>query len=531
MSLAASLTIYLTLNILIILGFLSLKAIFKLIKNFSFRTQLKWNYLLFLTILGLVIVHPMLPNDQFFKPTAKVWTAKSLKTFSKDYNITDKGGYLKISILKTDKIINGDRIYDICLFLFIPLFIIITLVLTHDLYKLIKIKNSSYHYFKFKNLEIKINDGILVPFSFMLGKKAFVIIPSSLLVNREFFKVALFHEIQHHRQGDTAWVYLIWLLKLICFFNPAIHLWGREISKLQEFSCDEILIGQKKISCDSYAHCLIAVAQSCQSTTMQAPLCATGLTFLAEDKLIKRRIEFMYAQKPKPLSVLKQSAIFACLFISFFGTSYASKSFVQDKRITMAEAQKLVKTTQSEIPVEINDLVLKQLNRYAGTPEGRAFFKESLIRMNTYKSMIEGKIILNKLPLELLAIPLVESGYQNMPQDPTHKTWGAGLWMFIESTAKTYGLRIDNEVDERLNPTLLTDAAMKYFQSNYGLFSDWKLSILAYNIGEQNVRKAMSDLNTKDAWTIVKNGRENDKDYLARVMAAIIILKHPEILN
>ncbi len=531
MSLAESLTIYLTLNILIILGFLSLKIIFKLIKNFSFRTQLKWNYLLLLTILGLVVIHPMLPNDQFFKPTAKVWTAKSLKTFSKDYNIADKGGYLKISFLKTDKSIDAHRLYEICLLLFVPLFIFITILLTYDLYKLMRIKNSSYHYFKFKNLEIKINDDILVPFSFMLGHKAFVIIPNSLLENREYFKAALFHEIQHHRQGDTTWVYLIWVLKLICFFNPVIHLWSREISKLQEFSCDEILIGQKKISCDSYAHCLIAVAQSCQSTTMQAPLCATGLTFLAEDKLIKRRIKFMYAKKPKPLSFLKQSTIFAILFITFLGTSYASRSFVQDKRITMAEAQKLVQRTNSEIPVEINNLVLAQLNRYAGTPEGRAFFKESLLRMNSYKSMIEGKIILNKLPLELLAIPIVESGYQNMPQDPTHKSWGAGLWMFIESTARVYGLRVDSQVDERLNPNLLTDAAIKYFQSNYGLFSDWKLSILAYNIGEQNVKKAMLDLNTKDAWVIVKNGRENDQDYLARVMAAIIILKHPEILD
>jgi membrane-bound lytic murein transglycosylase D len=531
MSLAESLTIYLTLNLLVVLGFLSLKVIFKLIKNFSFRTQLKWNYLLMLTILGLVIIHPMLPNDQFFKPTAKVWTAKSLKTFSTDYNITDKGGYLKFSLLKTEKMIDGHRIYNVCLLLFIPLFLTIAFLLIYDLYKLIKIKNSSYHYFRYGNLEIRLSDEILVPFSFMLGRRAYAIIPTSLLANRDFFKVALFHEIQHHRQGDTVWIYFIWLLKLVCFFNPAMHLWSREISRLQEFSCDEILIGQKKISCDSYAHCLIAVAQSCQSITMQAPLCATGLTFLAEDKLIKRRIEFMYAKKPKPLSVLKQSAIFVCLFISLLGTSYASKSFVQDKRITMAEAQKLVKKTQSEIPIEINDLVLRQLNRYAGTPEGRAFFKESLERMKSYQTMIEGKIILNKLPLELLAIPIVESGYQNLPQDPTHKTWGAGLWMFIESTARIYGLRVDSNVDERLNPGLLTDAAMTYFQSNYGLFSDWKLSILAYNTGEKNVQKAMLDLKTKDAWTIIRNGRENDKDYLPRVMAAIIILKNPDLLN
>ena len=103
--------------------------------------------------------------------------------------------------------------------------------------------------------------------------------------------------------------------------------------------------------------------------------------------------------------------------------------------------------------------------------------------------------------------------------------------MFIVSTAKNYGLQVDEDVDERLNPELLTDAAVKYFQSNYSLFSDWKLSILAYNIGEGNVQNSMKELNTRDAWTIVKNGRENDKDYLARVMAGIIIMKNPDILN
>jgi beta-lactamase regulating signal transducer with metallopeptidase domain len=530
MSLAESLTLYLTLNILIVLGFLGLKFLFKLIKGFDFHTKLKWNYFIILTILGLSALHPLLPTEQFFKPSAKVWTAKSLKTFTKDYEIIDKGGYLKFSFLNSDRVIEGKSLYSICLLLFIPLFMMIASLILFDLYRLRNIKKISYHYFKFRNVEIKINDQIQVPFSFVFGTKAFVIIPSSLLINREFFKIAIFHELQHHRQGDTAWIYLIWFLKLVCFFNPAIHLWSLEISKLQEFSCDEILIGQKKISSDSYANCLIAVAQSCLSN-MQAPLCATGLTFLAEDKLIKRRIKFMYAQQPKSLSFLKQSIIFTFIFMVFLGTSYASKSVVQDKRITMKEAQKLVQLTHSEIPVEINDLVLRQLNRFAGTPEGRIFFKESLIRMNSYKSMIERKLTLNKLPLELLAIPIAESGYQNLPQDPNHNFWGAGLWMFIESTAKAYGLRIDSDVDERLNPELLTDAAVKYFQSNFGQFSDWKLSIMAYNLGEQNLRKAMKDLKTKDAWVIVRNGRENDKDYLARVIAAIIILKNPDLLN
>ena len=530
MSLTESLTIYLTLNLLILFGFLGLKLVFKITKGIDSPSKLKWNYFLLLTILGIVAIHPFIPSEQFFKPAAKVWTASSLKTFSQDYNITDKGGYLKFSLLKTDKVIDGKTIYQSAILIFTPLFLIIISMLLLDLLRLKKINQSSFHFFKFKNVEIKINDQINVPFSYSFGRKAYVIIPTSLIMNREYFKVALFHEIQHHRQKDTTWIYLIWLLRLLCFFNPVIHLWSREISILQEFSCDEILIGRKKISRESYANCLLAVAQSCQAH-MQAPLCATGLSFLAEDNLIKRRIEFMYAKKSKTLSSLKQSLIFFIAFVFFLGTAYASKSFVQDKRITMEEAKALTSHLSSEIPVEINDMVLKQLNRYVGTAEGREFFKRSLVLMEIYKPMIEKKLILNKVPVELLAIPIVESGYQNLPQDPTHQSWAAGIWMFIKSTARNYGLRVDNQIDERLNPNLLTDAAIKYFQSNYGLFADWRLSIMAYNIGESNLKRAMKELGTTDAWAIVRSGRENDKDYLARVIASIIILKNPSLLN
>ncbi len=531
MGLASFLTLYLTLNILIVLGFLGQKLIFSFNKNFSFKSQLTWSYLTLSAIIAVVAIHPFLPRETIFQPSAKVWTAKSLKTFSTDYDIADKGGYLKFSVAGNEKTINGDSIFTLCLLLFTPLFFLISFLLSYDLYKLVRIKNSSYHHFKFGRLEIKLSDNITTPFSFMLGTKAYVIIPTSLLENRAFFIAALFHEIQHHRQKDTLWIYPLWALKLICFFNPAIHLWIRDISNLQEFSCDEILIGQKKISCDSYAGCLVAVAQSRQDERKKAPLCATGLTFLTEGELIKRRIEFMYAPKRKTLSMIKQTLIFSVLFSVFASASYAGKSFVQDKRIALSEALALAKKTESEIPVEINDLVLKELNRYAGTPEGRSFLRDSLQRMEQYKPMIERKIAINNLPVELLAIPIVESGYQNLSQTNGQENWGAGIWMFIKSTARVYGLRVDNDVDERLNPNLLTDAAMKYFQSNYGLFADWKLSILAYNIGEQNVQRAMSELKTKDAWAIVRSGRENDKAYLARVMAAVIIMKNPEIIR
>jgi membrane-bound lytic murein transglycosylase D len=104
----------------------------------------------------------------------------------------------------------------------------------------------------------------------------------------------------------------------------------------------------------------------------------------------------------------------------------------------------------------------------------------------------------------------------------------AGIWQFIPQTARNYGLRVDAQKDERLDMALLTDAAMRYLQANNLRFKDWQLALMAYNMGENAVQKAMVDLDTRDAWTLIRNGREGDKDYLAKFMAAVLIMRNPD---
>jgi membrane-bound lytic murein transglycosylase D len=103
--------------------------------------------------------------------------------------------------------------------------------------------------------------------------------------------------------------------------------------------------------------------------------------------------------------------------------------------------------------------------------------------------------------------------------------------MFIAPTARNYGLRVDSQADERLNPARLTDAAMRYLKSNNLMFRDWLLAILAYNAGERAVSQAIHATGSRDAWTLVRRGYESDKDYLAKVMAAVLIMKNPDSVN
>jgi hypothetical protein len=211
-------------------------------------------------------------------------------------------------------------------------------------------------------------------------------------------------------------------------------------------------------------------------------------------------------------------------------TAVASQGLVQDRRVSLQQAEQMAAAARSGgsgFPIVVNELVLKQLNRFIGTPEGREQMRKALSRMETHRSIVEAKLREYNAPVELMAVPLIESGYVNRSQNEAKPQWGAGIWMFIASTARNFGLRVDDTVDERLDVELESDAAMRYLTANRLLFKDWHLSLLAYNLGENAVQKAIAAEKTRDAWSIVRAGYENDKAYLPAVMAAILIMKNP----
>ncbi len=532
MSLAQVLSTYSTLNLIVALGFLFLYFYSFVAKKFqkeiSSGVELRLHYFILSSIFTITSLHPFFPNKAFFEPAAKVWSGKSLKEFPSEYAVADKGGYMSFPTMSGTTTYDADNIA-------LSLIIIATLVLliggffiSRDMYRLFKIRKNSLLVKRRGRVSIYSNNAIIVPFSYRSLKYCNVIVPENLLAKSTDYKIALAHELQHHRQLDTIWVYLIWFLRIICIINPFVHLWSKWLSELQEFACDEALVGQQKFESQQYARCLIEVAETALNQKY-VPVCATGLMFLTERNLLKRRIIKMTTHTTKMKS--KISGIFGFLTLALMmTTAFASQGLVQDKRVTMDEARVLAAQANvgSKFPVVVNDLVLKQLNRYIGTPEGRQFFKDSLARMKQYEPYLREMISEYKMPMELLAVPLVESGYQNLKH---HKQgYGSGIWMFIASTARKYNLVVNNNVDERLNVELETVAALKYLTANYGMFMNWDLAVLAYNMGENNLENAIQATGTDNVWRLIRAGYEGDKDYLPKIMAAIIIMKNPEVL-
>jgi membrane-bound lytic murein transglycosylase D len=514
---------YLTFNFLLIV----LYVVFKNIKGVNFREKLRLQYAGLLLALGMVLLQPLFPKHQYIIPALKVWSAQAPQLKLESIKEVTETSFITIS-----SEVSAPRIRTTILFQILGALLTMLLLwglarVLRELFLLKKLEHDSLLIKQRQRVQVFISDKVNIPFSYFKPGKLVTMLPSALAGDSKDFEVALYHEFQHHRQGDTFWAYPLLLLKNLCILNPFSHLFVNLLHETQEFACDEALLSQAKVDTDSYISCLIKVAQTSVETYSE-PVCATGFCFRRQQNILKRRIEKMNDKKcvPTKRSLIRFATFSMVCLLAF--SAWASRNLVQDRKITMSEAQELIKS-QGDFPLIVNDDVLVQLNKYLGTPEGRTFIKDSLKRKNGFAKILKDKSDAYGTPAELNAIPIVESGFIN--RTSTGRIKAAGLWMFIPGTARRYGMTVNKTVDERLNVEKETDAAQRYLLANHVLFKDWHLSLLAYNIGEGAVQKGIKKFNTRSAWELVANGVEGDKNYLPSVMAAMIIMRNPELLE
>lgn len=105
-----------------------------------------------------------------------------------------------------------------------------------------------------------------------------------------------------------------------------------------------------------------------------------------------------------------------------------------------------------------------------------------------YMPIFEETLNRYDMPEELKAMAIIESALNPLA---VSRVGAKGMWQFMYSTAKMYGLHIDSFVDERMDPVKSADAAARYLQDAYEIFGDWNLAIASYNCGAGNVNKAI----------------------------------------
>ena len=141
----------------------------------------------------------------------------------------------------------------------------------------------------------------------------------------------------------------------------------------------------------------------------------------------------------------------------------------------------------SPVQLPFNPIVKNYIRRYVDTRYGTINRVLSLSRY--YFPLIEEELIKADLPVELRALPIIESALSTTATSPMG---AVGLWQFMPATGKSYGLEINSFVDERRDPVQATRAACRYLKDLYGIYHDWTLAIAAYNCGPGNVNKALA---------------------------------------
>ncbi|HUQ10771.1 MAG TPA: LysM peptidoglycan-binding domain-containing protein [Steroidobacteraceae bacterium] len=156
-------------------------------------------------------------------------------------------------------------------------------------------------------------------------------------------------------------------------------------------------------------------------------------------------------------------------------------------------------------------------------------FKEGLIRSSSYETHIAETFANQGLPPELAVLPHVESSFNAAAYS---KVGAAGLWQFMRSTGRRY-MRVDDAVDERLDPYRSTEAAAQLLAYNYRVLGSWPLALTAYNHGAAGMRRARDTVGTDDFVKINRTYNSRtfgfaSRNFFPSFLAALTVDENPE---
>lgn len=211
---------------------------------------------------------------------------------------------------------------------------------------------------------------------------------------------------------------------------------------------------------------------------------------------------------------------------------YMSKTYLsedndcqmQDVNPVFSQEEYVEKLSKMPTVIEMpyNEVVQKFIDRYSGRLRHSVSYM--LGASNFYMPVFEEALDTYGVPLELKYLPVIESA---LNPKAVSRVGATGLWQFMLSTAKAYGLKINTLVDERRDPVKASYAAAHYLSDLYKIFGNWHLVIAAYNCGPDQINKAIHRANgEKDYWKIYPYLPKETRGYVPAFIAANYIMNY-----
>jgi membrane-bound lytic murein transglycosylase D len=189
-----------------------------------------------------------------------------------------------------------------------------------------------------------------------------------------------------------------------------------------------------------------------------------------------------------------------------------------------AKARAEIKNTHSDLPLMMTDQVAGYITYFSG--RGRGVFERAFARSGRYHDMIVSTLKEEGLPQDLIYLAQAESGFHPLA---VSRAGARGIWQFMASRGRGYGLYHNQWVDDRQDPEKSTRAAARHLKDLYNQFGDWYLAMAAYNSGPGTVQAAVKRTGYADFWELYNRNvlPKETKNYVPIILAVTIMAKNP----
>jgi len=191
---------------------------------------------------------------------------------------------------------------------------------------------------------------------------------------------------------------------------------------------------------------------------------------------------------------------------------------------TKAKAEAEIKNTNSDLPLMMTDQVAGYISYFS--IRGRGVFERALARSGRYRDMMLPILKQEGVPQDLIYLAQAESGFHALA---VSRVGARGIWQFMGSRARGYGLSHNMYVDDRQDPEKSTRAAARHLKDLYKQFGDWYLAMAAYNSGPGTVQAAVKRTGYADFWELYRRNvlPKETRNYVPIILAVTIMAKNP----